>query len=58
MVSATDLPILASPCVNPTAVVDLPSPAGVGVIAVTTTNLPRLSRLGNASSGIFALSLP
>ncbi len=30
-----------SPCASPTDVVDLPSPSGVGVIAVTTTYLPR-----------------
>ena len=30
-------PIRLRPCANPTVVVDLPSPSGVGVIAVTTT---------------------
>ena len=39
IVSATFLFIFPNPCVNPIAVVDLPSPSGVGVIAVTTTIL-------------------
>src|SRR6185503_17283642 len=34
-------PILFSPCASPTVVVLLPSPSGVGLIAVTTTYLPR-----------------
>jgi hypothetical protein len=33
-------PILFKPSFNPTEVVVLPSPAGVGVIAVTRINLP------------------
>ena len=34
------LPILFNPSCRPTEVVVLPSPAGVGVIAVTKINLP------------------
>ena len=34
-------PILFRPCASPTVVVDLPSPSGVGVMAVTTTYRPR-----------------
>ena len=34
------LPILFRPSFRPTDVVVLPSPAGVGVIAVTNINLP------------------
>ena len=52
------LPIFARPCTRPTAVVDFPSPAGVGVIAVITINFALSSTLGNASSGTFALSCP
>ena len=58
IVSAARFPMCARPCVRPTAVVDLPSPAGVGVMAVTTISLPRPSADGNASNGTFALSRP
>jgi hypothetical protein len=34
-------PILSRPWARPTVVVVFPSPSGVGVIAVTTTYLPR-----------------
>ena len=46
MVNTGFLPIFASPCVRPTAVVDLPSPAGVGVIAVTTISFAGLFAIG------------
>jgi hypothetical protein len=36
-------------------VVVLPSPAGVGVMADTSTNLPRAGRPWNAENGNFAL---
>ncbi len=41
MQTAARFPIRFSPWANPTVVVDLPSPSGVGLIAVTTTYLPR-----------------
>ena len=41
-------------CVSPTLTVLLPSPAGVGLMAVTSTNRPRTG-LSDTSSGIFAL---
>ena len=41
MLTAAFLPMWLSPCASPTEVVDLPSPSGVGVIAVTSTYLPR-----------------
>ncbi len=41
MQTAARRPILFSPCASPTVVVVFPSPSGVGVIAVTTTYLPR-----------------
>jgi len=46
MHSIAFLPIRLSASVNPTVVVVLPSPAGVGVIAETTMSLPfgRLAR--------------
>ena len=52
------LPIFARPCTSPTAVVDLPSPAGVGVIAVTTISFAFSAVSGKALRGILALSLP
>src|SRR3954470_16556849 len=41
MHTAARLPMWFSPLAGTTVVVDLPSPRGVGVIAVTTTYLPR-----------------
>ncbi len=41
MVTAARRPIRFRPCARPTVVVDLPSPSGVGLIADTTTYLPR-----------------
>ena len=41
MLTAARLPMRLRPWASPTEVVDLPSPSGVGVIAVTTTYLPR-----------------
>ena len=38
--AADNLPILFKACVSPIVTVDFPSPAGVGVIAVTKINLP------------------
>jgi len=54
------LPILARACPNPTVSVVLPSPAGVGVIAVTRISLPSfLSFIFSDNAGeIFALYLP
>ena len=51
------LPIFCKPCTRPMLVVDFPSPAGVGVIAVTNTNLPSglSSKRRIASKEIFAL---
>ena len=57
-VRATLLPMRASPWVRPTATVVLPSPAGVGVMAVTTTNRPGVRRLGKTPNGTFALWAP
>ncbi len=54
-------PITLSPCASPIVVVVFPSPSGVGVIAVTTTYLPRLpsfSIRSIASMEIFALVRP
>ena len=53
-------PNLPIPCTKPTAVVVFPSPAGVGVIPVTTTSLPfgRPSVTFKASSEILALYFP
>ncbi len=48
-------PILASPCTRPIEVVVLPSPAGVGVIAETSTSLPRGGLSRKSFSGSFAL---
>src|SRR5436190_10089929 len=41
MQTAAFRPIRLRPWASPTVVVDLPSPSGVGLIAVTTTYLPR-----------------
>jgi hypothetical protein len=41
MQTAAFRPIRLRPWASPTVVVDLPSPSGVGVMAVTTTYLPR-----------------
>ena len=57
-VATTFFPNLPNPCAMPTVVVVLPSPAGVGVIPVTTISLPRLPSLRSALSGIFALKCP
>ena len=54
--AAARSPMRLRPSVKPTVTVVLPSPAGVGLIAVTSTNCPWDSR--RASSGIFALVLP
>jgi len=40
MQATTRLPRLPIPCRRPIVVVDFPSPKGVGVIAVTSMNLP------------------
>ena len=53
--TAARTPIFASPCTRPTVVVVLPSPAGVGVIAETSTSLPRRGRSMNSLSGSLAL---
>src|SRR4051794_34478401 len=61
MQTAALRPIAFSPCARPTVVVDLPSPSGVGVMAVTTTYRPRgrsASSLVIASSVTFALVGP
>src|SRR5688572_29771202 len=54
------LPMMLSASPRPTVVVVLPSPAGVGEIAVTSTSLPLglPSSLERYSSEIFALYLP
>ena len=58
-VATTFLPNSPMPWANPTAVVVLPSPAGVGVIPVTTINFPvPLFLLEIVSKGIFALKSP
>jgi len=51
------LPRRRSACASPTVTVLFPSPAGVGLIAVTSTSRPRVGRAA-ISSGIFALYLP
>src|SRR4029079_17974310 len=61
MQTAALRPIRFRPWARPTVVVDLPSPSGVGVIAVTTTYLPRgfaLSRRSIPASVILALVWP
>ncbi len=51
------LPSRRSPSASPIVVVDLPSPAGVGVIAVTSTSAPsgRALERSITSQRIFAL---
>ena len=58
--SATDSPILPKPCVSETEVVVLPSPALVGVTAVTQMILPsgRSARRSSTLRSILALYLP
>ena len=46
------------PSANPMVVVVLPSPAGVGVMAVTRTSLPSSFSLFITERSIFALYLP
>src|SRR5215212_6774610 len=61
MHTAALCPIAFSPCASPTVVVDLPSPSGVGEIAVTSTYLPRgrsASRRSIPSSVTFAFHGP
>src|SRR5882724_4089599 len=52
------LPRRRSACVTPTVTVDLPSPAGVGLIPVTSTSRPLGARFCSARSEIFALYFP
>ena len=54
------LPMRFRPSPRPTVVVVLPSPAGVGLIAVTRISLPSLPLFFEAmkSAEIFALSWP
>ena len=54
------LPILFKLCVSPIVTVDFPSPAGVGVIAVTKINFPSFFsfNLFNIYNSILALYLP
>ena len=54
--AAARRPMRFKPSVKPTVTVVLPSPAGVGLMAVTSTSCPWGSR--SASSGILALVLP
>jgi hypothetical protein len=49
------LPILFSASASPTEVVVLPSPAGVGLIAVTRISLPAASARSSRPMSIFAL---
>src|SRR3954463_5088600 len=61
MQTAAFRPIRLRPWASPTVVVDLPSPRGVGVIAVTTTYLPRgfvVSSRSIPASVILALVWP
>ena len=57
MAAEADLPRLASPCTRPMVVVDLPSPSGVGVMAVTSTYLP-LGREANLVNTARSSTLP
>ncbi len=57
MQSTAFVPILRNACASPTEVVVLPSPAAVGLIAVTITSLPFAGRVVS-SSATFALYLP
>src|SRR3989454_796591 len=58
MHSAAFLPSRRSACVTPTVTVDFPSPAGVGLMPVTSTRRPRGLRRASAASRTFALYLP
>src|SRR6266513_851701 len=58
MQSAAFFPSLRSAWVTPTVTVDLPSPAGVGLMPVTSTSRPFGLRRARAWSRIFALYLP
>src|SRR2546426_2628505 len=58
MQSAAFFPIFRSACVTPTVTVDFPSPAGVGLIPVTSTRRPLGLRAAKAASRTFALYLP
>jgi hypothetical protein len=51
------LPIRFSACEMPTVCTVLPSPSGVGVIAVTTTYLAGLRLVGSLSRSSFTLAL-
>ena len=50
-------PSLRKPSASPTVVVDLPSPAGVGVIAVTSTSAPSGRPLARAMASQRTLAL-
>ena len=52
------LPAKLSASAKPTVTVDLPSPAGVGLIDVTKINLPSPSWRADSSTEILALSRP
>ena len=56
--STARFPIFARPSVSPIDVVVLPSPAGVGVIAVTTISFPLEPPCGIDCSGTLTLSRP
>src|SRR2546425_942255 len=58
MQSAAFLPSRRNACVTPTVTVDFPSPAGVGLMPVTSTRRPRGLRCASAPSRTFALYLP
>jgi hypothetical protein len=57
MHSTALMPMRRIACASPTLTVLLPSPAGVGLIAVHSTSRPLAGRL-EISSGSFALYLP
>ena len=57
--TVTSLPMRLRPSARPMVVVVLPSPAGVGVIAVTSTSLPGFRSVSSISAGsILALYRP
>src|SRR4029077_14108426 len=58
MATMTFLPRRRSAWVTPIVTVDFPSPAGVGLIPVTSTSRPFGVRLATASAAIFALFRP
>src|SRR5947199_5896540 len=58
MQSPAFFPSFRSAWVTPTVTVDLPSPAGVGLIPVTSTSRPCGGRRARAWSRIFALYRP